>query len=79
MKVRVKMVTKMDWPSFMNVAVPMRKALNNYYNCVIYYQTNIKPEGNSLFIGTVFPQTPNFLGKFFGQSPDRFLWNNRKP
>ena len=35
MKVRVKIVTKMDWLSFMNVAVQMRKALSNYCNCVV--------------------------------------------
>jgi len=65
---RVKIVTKMDWPSFMNVAVQMKKALSNYCNCTIYDRTNVKPGDNILFIGTVFQQTLNFLSKFLGQS-----------
>jgi len=68
MKVRVKIVTKMDWPSFMNVAIQVRKALGNYCNCTIYDRTNAKPGGNILFIGTVFHQTLNFLNRFLGQS-----------
>jgi glycosyltransferase involved in cell wall biosynthesis len=68
MKVRVKIVTKMDWPSFMNVAIQVRKALSSYCNCTIYDRTNVKPGGNILFIGTVFHQTLNFLNKFLGQS-----------
>jgi glycosyltransferase involved in cell wall biosynthesis len=68
MKVRVKIVTKMDWPSFMNVAIQVRKALSSYCSCTIYDRTNVKPGGNILFIGTVFHQTLNFLNKFLGQS-----------
>jgi glycosyltransferase involved in cell wall biosynthesis len=68
MKVRVKIVTKMDWPSFMNVAIQVRKALSSHCSCTIYDQTNAKPGGNILFIGTVFHQTLNFLSKFLGQS-----------
>jgi len=68
MKVRVKIVTKMDWPSFMNVAIQVRKALSGYCNCTIYDRTNAKPGGNILFIGTVFHQTLNFLNKFLGRS-----------
>jgi glycosyltransferase involved in cell wall biosynthesis len=68
MKVRVKIVTKMDWPSFRNVAIQVRKALSSYCNCTIYDRTNVKPGGNILFIGTVFHQTLNFLNKFLGQS-----------
>jgi glycosyltransferase involved in cell wall biosynthesis len=68
MKVRVKIVTKMDWPSFMNVAIQVRKALSSYCNCTICDRTNAKPGGNILFIGTVFHQTLNFLNKFLGQS-----------
>lgn len=65
---RVKIVTKMDWPSFMNVAIQVRKALSSYCNCTIYDRTNAKPGGNILFIGTVFHQTLNFLNRFLGQS-----------
>jgi glycosyltransferase involved in cell wall biosynthesis len=68
MKVRVKIVTKMDWPSFMNVAIQVRTALSSYCSCTIYDRTNVKPGGNILFIGTVFHQTLNFLNKFLGQS-----------
>lgn len=68
MKVRVKIVTKMDWPSFRNVAMQVRKALSSYCSCTIYDRTNVEPGGNILFIGTVFHQTLNFLNKFLGQS-----------
>jgi glycosyltransferase involved in cell wall biosynthesis len=68
MKVRVKIVTKMDWPSFMNVAMQVRKALSGYCNCTIYDRTNVEPGGNILFIGTVFHQTLNFLNEFLGRS-----------
>jgi glycosyltransferase involved in cell wall biosynthesis len=66
--VRVKIVTKMDWPAFMNVGVQMKKALSNYCNCTIYDRTNIKPGGNILFIGTVFHPTLNFVSRFLGRS-----------
>jgi len=65
---RIKIVTKMDWPSFMNVALQVSKGLNTHCNCTIYDRTNVKPGGNILFIGTVFRQTLNFLSKFLGQS-----------
>ena len=65
---RINIVTRMDWPSFANVAVQIRKALNNYCSCTIYDQTNVKPGGNILFIGTLLHQTLNFLSKFLGQS-----------
>jgi glycosyltransferase involved in cell wall biosynthesis len=68
MKVRVKIVTKMDWPSFMNVAMQVRKALSGYCNCTIYDRTDVEPGGNILFIGTVFHQTLNFLNEFLGRS-----------
>ena len=65
---RIKIVTKMDWPSFMNVALQVSKGLNTHCNCTIYDRTNVKPGGNILFIGTVFRQTLNFLSKLLGQS-----------
>jgi glycosyltransferase involved in cell wall biosynthesis len=52
----------------MNVATQIRKALSNYCSCTIQDQTDVKPGGNILFIGTVFHQTLNFLGSFLGQS-----------
>jgi len=66
--VRVKIVTRMDWPAFANVALEMKKALSSYCNCTIYDRSNLKPGGNILFIGTVFHQTLNFLGKFLARS-----------
>jgi len=66
--VRVKIVTKMDWPAFTNVALQVKKALSNYCSCTIHDRTNVKPGGNILFIGTVFQQTLNFLSPFLGRS-----------
>src|SRR3990170_5658887 len=65
---RIKIVTKMEWPSFRNVALQMRKVLSNYCDCTICDWTNVKLERNILFIGTVFHQTLNFLSKFLGHS-----------
>jgi glycosyltransferase involved in cell wall biosynthesis len=65
---RVKIVTKMDWPSFMNVATQVRKSLSRYCTCTIYDRTSANSGGNVLFIGTVFHQTLNYLGKFLGRS-----------
>jgi len=66
--VRIKIITKLDWPSFRNVAILVAKALNTHSNCTIHDWTRAKPGGNILFIGTVFHQTLNFLSKFFTQS-----------
>jgi len=65
---RVKIVTKLDWPSFRNVAILVGKALKTHSNCTIHDWTRAKPGGNILFIGTVFHQTLNFLSKFIRQS-----------
>jgi glycosyltransferase involved in cell wall biosynthesis len=67
-KVRLKIVTKKDWPAFMKVALQMKKALSNYCSCTIYDRTNVKPGGNILFIGSVFHHTLNFLSPFLGRS-----------
>jgi len=66
--VRIKIITKMDWPSFRNVATLVGKALKTHSNCTIHDWTRAKPGGNILFIGTVFHQTLNFLSKFTKQS-----------
>lgn len=68
MKLRVKIVTKMDWPSFRNVAVQVRKTLRNYCKCTVNDQANAKSGGNILFVGTVYHQTLNFLNKFLERS-----------
>ena len=67
-KVRVKIVTKLDWPAFSNIALQMKKALSNYCTCSIHDQTHVRPGGNILFVGTVFHQTLNFLNPFIGRS-----------
>jgi len=64
----VKIVTKLDWPAFANIAVQMKKALSNYCSCTIHDRTNIRPGGDILFVGTVFHQTLNFLSPFIGRS-----------
>jgi len=66
--VRIKIITKMDWPSFRNVATLVGKALKTHSDCTIHDWTRAKPGGNILFIGTVFHQTLNFLSKFTRQS-----------
>jgi glycosyltransferase involved in cell wall biosynthesis len=65
---RIKIVTKKDWPSFRNVAVQLSKALSNLCNCTIYDQTKVKRGGKILFIGAVFHQTLNFLSDFLERS-----------
>jgi len=66
--VRIKIITKLDWPSFRNVAILVGRALKTHSNCTIHDWTRAKPGGNILFIGTVFHQTLNFLSKFVRQS-----------
>jgi len=66
--VRVKIVTKMDWPAFTNVALQMKKALGDYCHCTIHDRTSMKPGGNILFIGTVFHRTLNLLNPFLKRS-----------
>jgi len=67
-KVRVKIVTKLDWPAFANIALQMKKALSNHCSCTIHDRTNARPGGDILFVGTVFRQTLNFLNPFLGKS-----------
>ncbi len=67
-KLRVKIVTKMDWPAFMNVAVQMKKALSSYCTCDICDRTNIESGGNILFIGTVFHPTLDLVSQLIGRS-----------
>jgi len=66
--VRVKIVTKLDWPAFANIALQIKKALSSYCTCTIYDRTSIRPGGNILFIGTVSHYTLNLLGPFLGRS-----------
>jgi len=66
--VRIKIITKLDWPSFRNVAILVARALKKHSNCAVLDWAKAKPGGNILFIGTVFHQTLNFLSKFVRQS-----------
>ena len=65
---RIKIVTRMDWSSFRNVALEIRKVLSKCCNCTIYDQPDVRPGGNILFIGTLLHQNLDFLSKFVGQS-----------
>lgn len=65
---KVKIVTKTDWPSFMNVATQMKKALGSYCTCTISDWSNVESGGNIIFVGTVLRQTLQFLGKFLEDS-----------
>ena len=65
---KVKIVTKLEWPAFANTALLIKKALSNHCNCTIHDQTGVKPGGNILFIGTVYHQTLNSLEPFLGRS-----------
>jgi len=66
--VKLKIVTKLDWPAFAKIALQMKKALGKYCSCTIHDRTNINPGGNILFVGTVFHQTLNFLSPFLERS-----------
>jgi len=67
-QMRLKIVTKLDWPAFANIAMQIKKALSNHCNCTILDRTSVKPGGDILFVGTVFRQTLNFLTPFIGRS-----------
>jgi glycosyltransferase involved in cell wall biosynthesis len=66
--VRLKIVTKLDWPAFAKIALQMKKALSEYCTCTIHDRTTARPGGNILFVGTVFHQTLNSLSPFMGRS-----------
>ena len=65
---RLKIVTKLEWPAFANTALLMKKALSNHCTCTIHDRTSVRPGGNILFIETVYHQTLSFLNPFLGKS-----------
>ena len=65
---KLKIVTKLDWPAFAKIALQMKKALSEYCSCTVYDRAAVRPGGNILFVGTVFHQTLNFLSPFLGRS-----------
>jgi glycosyltransferase involved in cell wall biosynthesis len=67
-KVKLKIVTKIEWPSFANTALLIKKALSKRCSCTIHDQTKVRPGGNILFLGTVYHQTLNSLEPFIGNS-----------
>ncbi len=58
---RLKIVTKTDWPSFWNVAIDIGRALRDRCTCTINDWGEAKPGGNILFIGTIDDQTLTYL------------------
>ena len=67
-RLKLKIVTATRWPSFMNVAVLMKRVLSKYCSCTICDQVNVKKGGNILFIGTVSQDSLILLGKFLEDS-----------
>lgn len=65
---RVKIVTRMDWPSFRNIATTIRKAVRTQCTCTIHDWKRVKLGGNILFIDTVHAQAFNFLSKLLPES-----------
>jgi glycosyltransferase involved in cell wall biosynthesis len=51
--IKVKIVTNIDWPSFRNVAINIKKALRTQCACTIHDLKNVTPKGNVLFVETV--------------------------
>jgi glycosyltransferase involved in cell wall biosynthesis len=66
--VKLKIVTKLEWPAFAKIALQMKKALGKHCSCTIHDRTTVRPGGNILFVGTVFRQTLDFLSPFVGRS-----------
>lgn len=54
---RVKIVTKLNWPSFRNVATEVCKQLARRCSCTISDWSRARPGGKTIVIGTVDPQT----------------------
>jgi len=65
---RVKIATRMDWPSFRNIATTIRKAVRTQSACTIRDWKRVKPGGNILFIDTVQAQTLKFLSELLPES-----------
>ena len=65
---KVKIVTRMDWPSFRNIATTIRKAVRTQYTCTIHDWKRVKPGGNILYIGTVQAEAVKFLGMLLPES-----------
>lgn len=53
MPTHIKIVTKLDWPSFRNIAATIRKALKTQNVCTIHDWDSAAPGGRIIFIGTV--------------------------
>jgi len=65
---RIKIVTRMDWPAFRNIATTIRKAVRTQSTCTIHDWKRAKPGGNILFIDTVQAQTLKFLSELLPES-----------
>jgi len=65
---RVKIATRMDWPSFRNIATTIQKAVKTQCTCTVHDWKRVKPGGNILFIDTVHAQALKFLSKLLPES-----------
>ena len=65
---RVKIVARMEWPSFRNTATAIYKATRTQHTCTIHDWKSVKPGANILFIDTVGTQALKFLGKLLPES-----------
>jgi glycosyltransferase involved in cell wall biosynthesis len=65
---KLKIVTRMDWPSFRNLATTIRKAVRTQCTCTIHDWKRVKPRGNVLYVDTVQAQTLKFLSEFLPES-----------
>jgi len=65
---KVKIVTRTDWPSFKNIATAIWKAVKTRCTCTIEDWKTVKPGGNILFIDTVQTQSLKFIGRLLPES-----------
>jgi len=65
---RIKIVTRMDWPSFRNIATTIRNTVRTECTCTIHDWKRVMPGGNILFIDTVHAPALKFLSELLPES-----------
>ncbi|MFH0848795.1 MAG: hypothetical protein V1857_04775, partial [archaeon] len=65
---RIKIVTRTDWPSFRNVATTIQKTLKTRCTCTIHDWRKVRPGGNILLIDTVHNQSFKFIRTLLPES-----------
>ena len=65
---RIRVVTKLQWPSFKNVAKTVRHNLSSYCECTIHDANTVKPGGNIIFIGTADTLTIHSIRRLVPES-----------